>query len=438
MKNLRFSYLLLMIFIIASCAKDQWFDPPDHRYGDSSPHNIICQQIKIAVVSDIHYMHPTLLCKDILNHPDFQAVVSADRKLFELSDPIFRKVISELVAEKPDILLITGDLAREGEEVNHQTVKSLLRWLEKKGTKIFIVPGNNDINNPDAKTFSTIPASTVPNITPEEFVSIYGDFGYNDALYKDANSLSYINQPFKKLKLWILGIDAIKAFNPGTMAWIQEKMAEASKKKITVLAMMHYGIIEHYTGQKNIEPLIKSSKDNAIALMEAGIRLIFTGHYHANDIVEFTNDGKTLYDIQTGSLVTPPYSYRIMTLDDNFIKIDSRRVTNVRSRITGDMSFLKYSDVTLTSRINSFFTFYSSYVQKVYGIPPEQYEQYQTVVPYLTKAYKAYFAGDERIDTEEKENIDVLGQSLPAYLPLLDAFWTDLPPQDNKINIELK
>jgi len=48
--------------------------------------------------------------------------------------------------------------------------------------------------------------------------------------------------------------------------------------------------------------------------MKAGIRLIFTGHYHANDIVEFTNDGKTLYDIQTGSLVTPPYSYRIMTL----------------------------------------------------------------------------------------------------------------------------
>ena len=41
------------------------------------------------------------------------------------------------------------------------------------------------------------------------------------------------------------------------MAWIQEKMVEAHENKITVLAMMHYGIVEHYTGQKNLEPLIQ-------------------------------------------------------------------------------------------------------------------------------------------------------------------------------------
>jgi hypothetical protein len=441
MKHLKYFYLLLLIFIGASCAKDQWFDSPDHRPGNSSPYNLICPQIKIAVVSDLHYMDPSIAPDDPENNQYWQEYVSHDRKIFELSDPIFRKVVFDLMIEKPDILLITGDLAKEGELVCHETVEGLLHRLEKKGIKVFVVTGNNDIGNPDAKTYKTDPPSVTPNITEDEFESIYEDFGYNEALYRDENSLSYICQPYKGL--WILGIDGVKrsasgvsgAINPLTLAWIQEKMVEANEKNIKVLAMMHYGIIEHYTGQKNLEPLIKSSKDNAIALMDAGIRLIFTGHYHASDIVEFTNDGKTLYDIQTGSLVTPPYSYRIMTLNDNFINIDTRRVTYVKSGIHGYMNFLKYSDMIFTSRINSFFMYYSSYLQKVYGIPAEQYP---TAVPFFTKAYKAYFAGDERLDPEERKKIEVLGQSVPTALPFLNSLWTDLLPSDNKTHIKLK
>jgi hypothetical protein len=313
--------------------------------------------------------------------------------------------------------------------------------LEKRGIRVFVVPGNNDISNPDAKNYKTDPFSQIPTISEEDFTTIYGDFGYNEALYKDAASLSYICQPFDGL--WILGIDGVNrtvtpakgAINPLTLAWVQEKMVEANENNITVLAMMHYGILEHYTGQKNLEPLISKSNDNAVALMNAGIRLIFTGHYHASDIVDFANEGKTLTDIQTGSLVTPPYSYRIMRLDDNFINIDTRRVTYVRTGIHGYMNFLKYSDVIFTSRINSFFMYYGSYLQKVYGIPVEQLP---LAVPFLTKAFKAYFAGDERLNPVEREKIEVLGQSVPTALPLLNSWWTDLSPRDNKIHIMLK
>jgi 3',5'-cyclic AMP phosphodiesterase CpdA len=434
-------FLLIMIFICASCAKDQWFDPPDKRPGNFSPNNLICPQIKIAVVSDIHYMDPSIAPDDPENNTYWQEYVSHDRKIFELSDPIFRKVVFNLIAEKPDILLITGDLAKEGELVCHETVKSYLQKLEKEGIKVFVVPGNNDIGNPDAKTYKTNPPSVIPGIIADEFASIYDDFGFNEAIYRDNNSLSYISQPYKKL--WILAIDGVKrsasgvsgAINPLTLAWIQEKMAEANENNITVLAMMHYGILEHYTGQKNLEPLIKSSKDNAIALMNAGIRLIFTGHYHASDIVDFTNEGKTLTDIQTGSLITPPYSYRIMTLDDNFINIDTRKVTYLRSERARDVNFIKYSNDIFTSRINSFFMYYGPYLQNIYGIPAEQYP---LAVPYFTKAYKAYFAGDEKLDPEERRRIEILGQTIPTALPFLNSLWTDLPPQDNKIHLKLK
>lgn len=441
MKKFRLFYLLLLIFIVASCAKDQFIDPPDLLPGNSSPFNLICPQIKIAVVSDIHYMDPSIAPDDPENNPYWQEYVSRDRKIFELSDYNFRKTIVNLIDEKPDILLITGDLAKEGELVCHETVKYSLQELENKGIQVFVVPGNNDIGNPDAKSFKTDPPSAIPSITEDEFASIYGPFGFDEAIYRDANSLSYICQPYDNL--WILAIDGVKrsssgvsgAINPLTLEWIKEKMIEANENDITVLAMMHYGILEHYTGQKYLEPLIKSSGDNAIALMNAGIRLIFTGHYHASDIVDFSSEGKILTDIQTGSLVTPPYSFRIMTLDDNFINIDTKRITDLISRRSTDETFLKYTNIIFTSRINSFFTFYGPYIQAVYGIPAEQYPD---VVPYITRACKAYYAGDERLDAEERGRIELLGQTVPSALPLLNSLWTDLLPQDNKIHIKLK
>jgi len=445
MKKFKFFYLLMLIFICISCAKDQWFDaPPQGPGNNNSPCNLICPQIKIAVISDMHYTHPDLLPDNIEESPSLMEYLLRDRKILELSDPIFRKAVSELLAEKPDILLIPGDLAKDGELMSHQVVQGLLQDLENAGIRVFVVPGNNDIINPDAFSFETEPPTAVDNITADQFAEIYGDFGYNDEslLYRDPNSLSYICQPHSNL--WILGIDNINytfataglkvsgAIKPETMAWIQEKMTEARENKIKVLAMMHYGILEHYTGQKSIEPLISGSKANAEALMDAGVSMVFTGHYHANDIVSYEYNGKTLYDIQTGSLVTPPYSYRIMRLDDNFINIDSRRVTDIDEQLPGGVSFLEYSDIQITARVNGFFIYY---LPRMFGLSEAAATFF---APYGTSGYKAYFAGDEQISDEESAKLDALPAAFAPLVSIVRSLWTDLPPADNKIHIKLK
>jgi hypothetical protein len=426
-----------MIFFVASCSKDLMVDPAQQTSDDDAMLKSSSPKVKIAVISDVHYMHPSLLPADLEDSPTLLAGLNRDRKIPQLSDLIFRKVISELISEKPDNVL---------ELIDHQTASGLLQQLENNGMKVYVVPGNNDILNPDAYSFTTEPPVHVPSITPDQFTSLYANFGYNEALYRDVNSLSYICQPCDGL--WILGIDNCKrtlqpngtakvsgAINALTLAWIQEKMVEANENGIRVLPFMHYGIFEHYAGQTKLEPLVKSSRDNATALMNAGIRLVFTGHYHANDIVDSTNVVKILTDIQTGSLVTPPYSYRIMTLDDNYINIDTRRVTSVDGECPGGVDFLTYSETCIDSYLNGFFTYYASALQKVYGIPADKYP---AAVPHFAKAFKAYFAGDEKLDPSEREKIDLLGQNVPTALPFLNSLWTDLPPKDNKVHIKLK
>ena len=198
--------------------------------------------------------------------------------------------------------------------------------------------------------------------------------------------------------------------------------------------MMHYGIIEHYSGQNNLEPLISDPKNNANELMNSGIRLIFTGHYHASDIADYSKNGKTLTDIQTGSLVTPPYSYRMMTLEGNVININTKIVKSLGSEIS-HQEFLKYSNKVFTERITGFFTYYGKALQKVYGIPADEYPE---VVPFFTKAYMAYLAGDEKLEDDEAEKIQLLGQTVPSALPFLNSLWNDLPSQDNKFHLKLK
>jgi hypothetical protein len=447
MKRFNWCCLVVLIFMCASCEydKDQWFDPPGQwngENGDYNPHSGYAHNIKIAVVPDIHYMHPALIPLRIEDSQPLMDYLRKDRKILELSDPIFRKVISEIILEKPDIVLIPGDLTKDGELISHLAVRHFLQYLERRGIKVYVVPGNNDIVNPDAMSFRNGDAIPVQNISFDKFRSIYADFGYDEAFAEDENSLSYICKPYKNL--WIMGIDNCNystdqdgklkvtgAIDPATLTWIENKMVEARNKNVRVLTMMHYGIIQHYKGQDKVEPLIADCTGNASALMNAGISLIFTGHYHANDIAEFTNDGKKLYDIQTGSLVTPPFSYRIMYLDDNSLRIDTKRVTSIYARLPGGVDFLSYCNAAINDRLTGFFNYY---LMKKFSLAEGSANFF---APYCVRAWKAYFAGDEQITAEESEMIAMLPSAFAPLTAILKNVWTDLPPEDNTINISL-
>lgn len=433
-------FFALFTLIMMGCNEKELLTEPE----SSSVLKSAVAKVKIAVISDIHYMDQTLLPETPEDNPDFQTLLfDSYNKMVELSEPIFNEAISELRREKPDVLLITGDLANNGELANHEIVRNKLQRLADNGTQVLVIPGNNDINSPDAKSYSGTGSTSVPGVNPEEFVTLYGDFGYNDALYRDANSLSYIFQ--LRENLWILGIDAC-IYSPaykrsgtiktGTMTWIQEKMAKANEKGITVLAMMHHGLTEHYTGQKKLfrDDVINDFSSVSGSLMNAGIKLAFTGHSHANDIVEVSGNGNSIWDIETGSLVTPLSPYRVLTIDDNFIKIEARRITKIDKPFPGGKSFLDYSNSYLAEHLDMFF---NSYLVAKMGLPPAWVE---ASLPCVRNAMMAQYAGDEQIKPEEAVRIEEIRTLYPTnpLIELIENFWTDLPPVDNEIHIKMK
>ena len=161
------------------------------------------KSIKIAIISDLHVMAPELLIND---GTAFQDYLNCDRKMLRESAEILDTLMNDILDLKPDLVFVTGDMTKDGERVSHEMVAKQLYRLVNAGIQVLVVPGNHDINNPDAKYFDgdiTTPAET---ITRREFANIYRDMGYDEHSRRDPDTLSYCREVGSDLS--ILAIDA--------------------------------------------------------------------------------------------------------------------------------------------------------------------------------------------------------------------------------------
>jgi 3',5'-cyclic AMP phosphodiesterase CpdA len=437
MKSPLLIVILINMIVLSACTKE----PP---FGNGKTgNNFNDHAIKIAVVSDIHYMDPSLLKNNAASGTAFQAYLDADPKLIEFSDPIFRSVIAQLKAEKPDILLIPGDLTKDGERISHKSVVSLLKQLSDMHIRIFVVPGNHDINNPEARTYNGNNATLTPSISANEFSTLYSDYGYSNAIARDPNSLSYVCQIYPNL--WILGLDDCEYYDnkdiaivggkikPQTMTWALGRLQEAKRRHITVFGMMHHNMIEHYVGQTELDPgyVTDNWETEADQFMNAGMSVIFTGHYHANDITKRVTGSNQLFDIETGSLVTAPIPFRILTLNKNSFDITTRHVTKINASLPGNMDFQSYSNLFLSQHLDGYFSYLLA--NPPFSLPSEYIP---TGAPLFRNAIMAHFAGDEMISQDEASRDEDFGQLSPVIAGALSSLWTDINTPDNDVHLQ--
>ena len=105
---------------------------------------------------------------------------------------------------------------------------------------------------------------------------------------------------------------------PGTMEGAIRHLEQAKREAITVLGMMHHGLVEHMPFQSDLFAayLVENWEREADRLADAGLRVVFTGHFHSNDISKRTSpNGHVIYDVETASLAQYPFAYRIMELE---------------------------------------------------------------------------------------------------------------------------
>ncbi len=398
--------------------------------------------VRFMVFSDPHYFDSSLGSEG----KALQDYLDSDRKLLKHSRELMEVALSSIIASDADFVLVPGDLTKDGEMINHRIMAGFLAEIENAGKKVFVVPGNHDINNPSAMRYSGDRTEKVETISPSEFADNYSAFGYGEAILRDANSLSYVAEPVDGL--WLLGLDACRykenppaghpitsgKFSPETMVWLEQVLEDARNQNKAVLTMMHHGAVEHYQDQKKLygEYVVDGYKKVSALLAEYGARLVFTGHFHAQDItIKRFGDNRFVIDVETGSLVTWPCPVRTVSISsEQVLKVQSDFITGIPSK----PGFEEYSQKYVHDGISGIAA------NTLIGMKVDSTESW-ALSGQVADAFLAHYKGDE-ITPEEPFNMDGIsfkGKFLIGFKKnLVKSLHSDLPPSDNILEISLK
>ena len=287
----------------------------------------------IYVLADIHVMSPSLL--DSSDNIAWQKDLAEHRKMQDLSAPIFNQLIEQIIAEHPDVLLICGDLTKDGEAASHAYVVERLKKVKAAGIPVFVIPGNHDRGSQEeARKYANNTYTPIESFTYAQFQEAYKDFGYGGNCEVHDATLSYAVELFPGLTL--IGIDSsnMAHVNKTAVSWSSQKAAEARNKGNQVIAMVHHSLIPHFYGQESFMVLSVINNNDVLreSLMSAGVKVVLTGHYHISDNTRFIDSkGREIYDICTGSPLSYPCDYRTLVFDDQFkqLKILTESITTL-------------------------------------------------------------------------------------------------------------
>ena len=354
----KITYILSMVLLalsmsLTSCVKDLGvIDNPND--GGNTPEKDPNFK-SIIVLSDIHVMAPQLLEK---RGTAYDKYLNQDPKLLEYSGEVLEYLVAETEKRNPDLVIIPGDLTKDGELVSHQLVVSILGKLRSAGIQVIVVPGNHDIDNPEGYYFNGDNTRPAERTSPEQFKTLYADFGYNQAYAKDPASLSFVCEPLEGLVL--LCIDTNKyeenkyidkgdekdhnqtsgRIRPATLTWM---LAEADKARALgkqVVLVQHHNIVQHHDAQSTLQSdyIVADYENVSKQLMQHGIHMAFTGHTHLQDIAQYRTiadnaQPDSLVDVATGSTISYPNPWRTIKVNNDFTEwqINTEYVTSIPS-----------------------------------------------------------------------------------------------------------
>lgn len=393
--------------------------------------------VRFAVMADVHYFSADLMDEGSALEGYEIATGRGVNDLHEVLD----RVLDDLLEERVDILLIPGDLTNHGERQSHMDLTKKLQPLVESGTRVLVIPGNHDVNIPNARAYVGEAPTPVPTVSAEEFAEIYAPFGYGDALSRDDASLSYLAEINDTT--WLLAFDSNRydehtdrpitagRIRPQTMEWALNILEEAREDTLTVLGMMHHGLVEHVPYQSAFfsDYLVEEWERQADKLADAGLEVIFTGHFHSNDISRrISPAGNRIYDVETASLAQYPFAYRIMELKEGQLSIDSRFVTSIPSNPNLKTDYRERMK-TIARRVAR---------SRIEGMGlPMPGETLDALVDLIARMSVMHARGDEKPDEAMRKAIENFATLLGGEADM-DSFAFDFPPEDNRLVIDLK
>lgn len=282
-----------------------------------------------AVASDTHYVHPVKQAGTTLADEGWVTTFNSESEsLTNQSGFIIDEFLKEC-AENPkcQFVLITGDLATHGRDYvsEHEAVAAKFRKFEKEtGKQVYVINGNHDN------------AKDMP-VDHKKFTEIYHEFGYDEALSTDEGTCSYsanLNDEYTLVALDTCDerYRVVPNNDITRMDWAVKQIKTAKKQGKKVIMIMHHNLLEHNPFQKLNEKnyVVNTPYSFAGLLADLGVKLVFSGHTHCNNVKSYTSFlGNTIYDFSMSSLGNFPAEYKYFNVTDSKISYETKKINHI-------------------------------------------------------------------------------------------------------------
>ena len=275
---------------------------------------------RAVIASDLHYIAPELTD----GGPGYQQILkNGDSKFMPYVEEITDAFLDEVLADPPDVVLLTGDLTFNGAEISHRRLAGKLQRLEDAGIPVLVLPGNHDVYNENAALYRGGSFERVPFASGESFAEIYRDFGPGEALSADSDSLSYVWQLNEQV--WIMMLDENTAhdfcgLSDRSFQWIEAQLQKAREEGRFVLVAGHQNVFQHSIFRGGY--VIQGTQRLQELLRRYGVPLCLSGHLHTQHVQ--SEDGLT--EIATSALCSYPCQYAVLTAEDGRLRYGTRRL----------------------------------------------------------------------------------------------------------------
>lgn len=389
---------------------------------------------KIFIASDIHYLSNKL----IDNKQQLRSIISnGDGKQVDYIDEIMNAFVREVKLEKPNYVIISGDITLNGEKQSHLDFSNKLKDIEASGTSVLVIPGNHDINNPIASKIVNCKAEKVEPITPKEFENIYSSFGYDEALSKDDNSLSYLYELTPSF--WVLMLDSCNYTNnlnlsypqsngsisKKTLNWFEQCIDLAERNNSTIAVVSHHNILDHYDAFHD-NFTIDNGDDVLELLNKSHVQLALTGHIHHQHIQTMESNNKSFYDIASSSFAVHPHKYGILNyssiegLDYSTKSLDIESFSKIQNY--NDKNLLNFNNYSKSFLMETSYRYALRSLNKSNEFTKEENE---TIAKTVAKIRVSYLDSFSNLDFNELINSSEF-QLLKSSKSTLMQYYVDL------------
>ena len=269
---------------------------------------------RVITATDLHYLAP-----ELTDHGEYfwRVMENADGKVTEYCEEITDAFLSEVIQEKPEALILTGDISFNGARASHEALAKKLAALEAAGVPVFVLPGNHDVYRGASASFFGEGYELVPSVTGEEFAEIYGAFSFDEALNRDTDSLSYTAQLNETTRILMLDANTLHDYcslSTKSLSWAEQQLKAAQKDNMAVLAACHQNLYQHSIFKGGY--MLDCSQQLHRLLERYGVPLILSGHMHIQHIktegtvTEIAGSPLTMGECRYGVLSCKAQAYR--------------------------------------------------------------------------------------------------------------------------------